>query len=143
MTPTVFNLYASHVRGRKTNTSYPFPVEISDVDDLKKVAAYDHTGGRFRDYRKKNGEVVTAHRSKDTFIETNVGMFDTDNDAENPFDPDIPPEEWKSPADIDMSSFYNMSESDQKLLDLVLNDRACRILNTTDSNGMFDAFFGY
>ncbi len=49
----------------------------------------------------------------------------------------------KSPADIDMSSFYNMSESDQKLLDLVLNDRACRILNTTDSNGMFDAFFGY
>ena len=101
MTPTVFNLYASHVRGRKTNTSYPFPVEIGGVDDLKKVAAYDHTGGRFRDHRKKNGEVVTAHRSKDTFIETNVGMFDTDNDAENPFDPDIPPEEWKSPADID------------------------------------------
>ncbi len=49
----------------------------------------------------------------------------------------------KSPADIDMSSFYNMSDSDQKLLDLVLNDRACKILNTTDSNGMFDAFFKY
>lgn len=49
----------------------------------------------------------------------------------------------KSPADIDISSFYNMSDSDQKLIDLILNDRACKILNTADSNGMFDAFFGY
>ena len=49
----------------------------------------------------------------------------------------------KSPADIQMPSFGNMSSTDQKLIDIVLNDRACKILNTADSNGMFDAFFGY
>ena len=49
----------------------------------------------------------------------------------------------KSPADIDMSSFYNMSDTDQKLIDILLNDRACKIQNSANSNGMFDAFFGY
>lgn len=49
----------------------------------------------------------------------------------------------KNPSDIDMSSFSNLSESDSKLLDIILKDRACTILNTPDSNGMFDSFFGY
>ena len=49
----------------------------------------------------------------------------------------------KNPADINLSALANPTESDQKLLDLVLNDRACTILNTSDSNGVFDAFFGY
>ncbi len=49
----------------------------------------------------------------------------------------------KNPSDIDLSALSNPSESDAKLLDLVLKDRACTVLNTADSNGMFDAFFGY
>ena len=49
----------------------------------------------------------------------------------------------KNPADIDISSFIAPSENDSKLLNLVLNDRACKILNVDDSNGVFDSFFGY
>lgn len=49
----------------------------------------------------------------------------------------------KNPSDIDLSALSNPSESDAKLLDIILKDRACTILNSADSNGMFDAFFGY
>lgn len=101
MTPTKFNLYASRVRGKQTNTSYPYPVEIAGIDDLKKVAAFDHTAGKFADKQKKTGEIVPAYRSLGTFQGMDGDIFDCDNDPENPFDPDIPPEEWKTPADID------------------------------------------
>ena len=101
MTQTKFNLSVSDVRGRKTNTSYPYRVEIGGVDDLKKAAAYDHAGGAFRNHRKKNGEVIKGHRSVKTFVECNCDIYDCDNDPENRFLPDIPPEQWKTPADID------------------------------------------
>lgn len=101
MTPTKFSLSASDVRGRKTNTSYPHRVTIGGVDDLTKVAAYDHASGLFRDHKRKNGEIIKVHRSLQTYIENDCDIFDCDNDPENRFLPDIPPEEWKQPADID------------------------------------------
>ena len=49
----------------------------------------------------------------------------------------------KNPADIDISSLYNMSENDQKLLDILMDYNTCKIENNSNSSGMFDAFFGY
>ena len=39
----------SNVRGKKTNTSYPFTAEINTADDLKKVAAFDHVCAIYKD----------------------------------------------------------------------------------------------
>ena len=124
MTPTVFNISASAVRGRKTNTSYPYRVGISGVNGLREVAGYDHTAGLFGDSKKKNGEIIKAHRSLKTFIESDCDIYDCDNDAESPFEPDIPPEQWKSPTDIDalfpnvesytVYSRHHMKEKDGK-----------------------------
>lgn len=101
MTPTKFNISASTVREEKTNTSYPYRIEISNADDLKKVAKYDHTGGLFSDFTRKTGETIKAHRSLTTFIKSDCDIFDCDNDIENSLLPDMPPEKWKTPADID------------------------------------------
>lgn len=101
MTPTKFNISVSTVREEKTNTSYPYRIEIRNTDDLKKVAKYDHSSGLFQNYKRKTGEIVKAHRSLTTFLESNCDIFDCDNDTESPLLPDIPPEKWKTPADID------------------------------------------
>lgn len=42
----------------------------------------------------------------------------------------------KNPNDISLATFSNMSSSDQRLMEVVLNDRACTILNTGDLNNM-------
>lgn len=68
MTPTKFNISVSTTRGEKTNTSYPYRIEINNADDLKKVAKYDHTGRIFRNFKRKTGETVKVHRSSTTFI---------------------------------------------------------------------------
>lgn len=48
----------------------------------------------------------------------------------------------KNPMDIEMPNRNNMSSSDLKLMDVILNDRACTILNTGNSSGMFESLFG-
>lgn len=49
----------------------------------------------------------------------------------------------KNPADIDISGLANMSGSDAELMNVILNDRACTILNATDSQGMFESLFNF
>lgn len=48
----------------------------------------------------------------------------------------------KNPMSIEMPTMSNMSGSDMKLMDVLLNDRACTILNAGDSSGMFNSLFG-
>ncbi len=49
----------------------------------------------------------------------------------------------KNPMDIELPSINNMSTSDVGLMNVILNDRACTILNAPDSNRMFESLFGY
>ncbi len=48
----------------------------------------------------------------------------------------------KNPQDISLPDRSNMSVSDIELMNVILNDRACTILNTDDSAGMFGSVFG-
>ncbi len=48
----------------------------------------------------------------------------------------------KDPANIDISSFLNMSASDRRLMDVLLNDRACTILNMNELNNMMNGLLG-
>ena len=48
----------------------------------------------------------------------------------------------KNPMSIEMPSMSNMSGSDLRLMDVLLNDKACTILNAGDSAGMFESLFG-
>lgn len=49
----------------------------------------------------------------------------------------------KNPADIDISGFANMSGSDAELMNVILNDRACTILNAGNSQGIFESLFNF
>ena len=49
----------------------------------------------------------------------------------------------KNPNDIDLSSFGALSESDNKLMNVLLNDRACRIQNVQDSGNLLDSLFSF
>lgn len=44
-----FTLHLSNVRGRKTNTSYPYETPITCLDDLTKAVKFDHIAGLFKD----------------------------------------------------------------------------------------------
>ncbi len=48
----------------------------------------------------------------------------------------------KNPMSIEMPTMSNMNSSDMRLMDVLLNDRACTILNAGDSAGMFNSLFG-
>lgn len=93
-------LYVSNVRGRKTNTSYPYEAKISCIEDLARAAQKDHVGASYKDKTKRDGSIIKAHRSNDTFIEADNLPMDCDNEEKNPMKPDITPEEWKHPADV-------------------------------------------
>ena len=95
-----FTLHVANVRGRMSNTSYPFEAKIACVDDLVKAAQYDHVSARYKDSRNKAGAIVKAHRAKADFIEADNICLDCDNKQTNPVLPDIPPELWKSPDDV-------------------------------------------
>jgi len=47
----------------------------------------------------------------------------------------------KNPQDISFNP-ATFSNSDIKLMDVILNDKACKILNAPDSNQMFESIFG-
>lgn len=95
-----FTLYVSNLRGRQSNTSYPFKVVITCVEDLAKAAEYDHVSALYRDSKTKTGGIIKAHRAKTDFIETDNVIMDCDNKESNPMLPDIPPELWKTPDDV-------------------------------------------
>lgn len=47
----------------------------------------------------------------------------------------------KNPQDVIIPSAANMSSSDEKLMNVILNDRACTILNAGNSAQMFESLF--
>lgn len=49
----------------------------------------------------------------------------------------------KNPGEISIPTFGSLSDSDSKLMDVILNDRACQILNADDSGSMFESLFGF
>lgn len=98
-----FMLYLSNDKGKKMNTSYPYPCKITGVEDLRKAAMYDHVSARYGDTSTKK-----AHRSKKTFIEADNVCMDIDNEEKNPMLPDIPPECWETPETV-QAAFPNVA----------------------------------
>lgn len=49
----------------------------------------------------------------------------------------------KDPKNIALPSMDNLSASDVGLMNVILNDRACTILNAPNTNQMFESLFGY
>ena len=101
-------LYCSAVRGNNGNTSYPYPAEIACVEDLQKAAEYDHVCAKYADGKNTRGRLVKGYRSKKTFIEADCLPMDCDNKRSNPMLPDLTPEEWKTPADV-QAAFPNVA----------------------------------
>ena len=95
-----FTLHLSNVRGRKTNTSYPYEAPITCPADLMKAAKFDHTAVLFKDGKNSKGGMIAAHRAIKDFVEEDCVITDCDNKENNPMLPDIPPEEWKTPEDV-------------------------------------------
>ncbi len=114
----------SSVRGKQKNTSYPYKKEITCAEDLQEVVAFDHVGGVYADGTNNRGTFIKGYRNKKTFVLANCMLADCDNARHDPLAPDIPPEEWKNPADVRAAfpdvPFYavpsrnNMKEKDGK-----------------------------
>lgn len=100
MSLSTITLQYSSVRGKKNNTSYPFRAEIKTVDDLKAVAKFDHVCALYADGKNNRGTMIQGYRSKKTFVKADCLPVDCDNANSDPLAPDIPPEEWKTPADV-------------------------------------------
>lgn len=93
-------LYISSVTGQAKNTSYPFRAEISSVEDLQKAAAFDNVGAEYADGKNNRGRLIKGYRSKRTFRKADCLPADCDNTQPNPLLPDLSPEQWKTPADV-------------------------------------------
>lgn len=100
MSLSTITLQYSSVRGNKKNTSYPFKAEIKTVDDLKKIAQFDHICGEYADGKNTRGNVIKGYRSKKTFRKADCLPVDCDNTNPDPLAEDIPESEWKTPADV-------------------------------------------
>ena len=57
-------------------------------------------GAVFADGKNSKGRMIQGYRSKKTFQSATVVIMDCDNTDPDPLRPDIPPEEWKTPADV-------------------------------------------
>ena len=97
---TPMTVFASSVRERKTNTSYPYPVEVRSPEDLEKAAEYDHVCARYRDGKNNRGRLIKGYRHNKCFQSSNCLPMDCDNTNHNPLEDDIPEEQWKSPEDV-------------------------------------------
>lgn len=95
-----FTLNYSSVREKQMNTSYPFTGTVTCIEDLTKIAAFDHVGAVFADGKNSKGRMIQGYRSKKTFQSATVVIMDCDNTDPDPLRPDIPPEEWKTPAEV-------------------------------------------
>ena len=45
----------------------------------------------------------------------------------------------KNPSDIEIPNINNLTESDAKLLDIIMNEKACTILNAPDTTKMIES----
>ena len=95
-----FHLYYASCRGDAKNTSYPFKKKISSLDDLVKVAAYDHVGCRFKTGRNNKGTKVEAYRNNKTFYSADVIIMDVDNMNKDPLKADLTEAQWTTPKDV-------------------------------------------
>lgn len=57
MTQKAITIQYSGVQGQQKNTSYPFKAEITCIDDMKKVAAFDHVCATYRRMADRSKEV--------------------------------------------------------------------------------------
>ena len=79
-----FHISGSNVRVSPQNTEYPVPIEITNIDDLKQAARYDHTCGQFRGNKLNTENFLTADGI----------VMDCDNDhSDNP-------EDWLTPEKL-------------------------------------------
>lgn len=138
----------SSVQGKADNTSYPFRREIETVEDLKEVAAFDHAGAEYADGKNNRGRFIKGYRNRRTFQKADCLIMDCDNSVSDPLAPDIPPEQWKTPADVHAAfpdvPFYvvysrnHMKEKDGKparprfhvyfIMDEVHNEKALSVM---------------
>jgi len=93
-------LYIANVRGVPKNTGYPYEMKITCAEDMAKAAAFDNVSADYKDATTKSGKFVRRHRAKADFIAADNINMDCDNDEHDPTKPDLPPEEWKGPEDI-------------------------------------------
>lgn len=100
MSLSTITLQYSSVRGKEKNTSYPFKAEIKTVDDLKKIAQFDHVCGEYADGTNTRKNAIKGYRSKKTFRKADCLPVDCDNTNPDPLAEDIPESEWKTPADV-------------------------------------------
>ena len=96
----LFHLFYASCRGDAKNTSYPFKKKISSLDDLVKVAAYDHVGCRFKTGRNNKGTKVEAYRNNKTFYSADVIIMDVDNMNKDPLKADLTEAQWTMPKDV-------------------------------------------
>ncbi len=101
-------LYVSTVRGKKSNTSYPYAAKITCVEELAKAAGYDHVSAQYKDGKNSRGDIVKSHRATVDFLTADNTCMDCDNKENNPTLPDIPPEQWKTPEDV-QAAFPNVA----------------------------------
>ena len=92
-----FTLYAANCTGNVNNASYPEAVRITDLDSLRRAVSRDHVSAKYRDNHRKNNNFEYADGI----------MFDVDN-TPSEGGPDIPPEQWKTPADV-RAAFPNVA----------------------------------
>lgn len=100
-------IFRNNCRGNAAYTSYPQKVEIHSTEDLQKAALFDHVCAAYADAKDKRGNTVRAHRSIETFLQSDCMQMDSDNDhTENAV-------EWITPervqADMPGVAFYAVS----------------------------------
>ena len=96
-------LYTSNKREKANNPFYPNRVEVNNLDDLLRVAKYDHIAPAMKD----------NHRKEDNFLSANCCMFDLDNTHSDE------PDEWKTLDDVgdafpDVKFYYTKSRNYMK-----------------------------
>lgn len=118
-----FTLYVAHCTGNQSNTSYPEEVCITDLDSFRRAVSRDHVSAKYKEgYAAKDKEQknpIPAHRSLNDFDSADGIMFDVDNTPSNEIEPDIAPEQWVYPKDVEAAfpgvSFYvSYSRNDMK-----------------------------
>lgn len=97
----------SNVRGKATNTSYPFVADIDSVDELKRIAVYDHVCAVYDNGQNQRGYFIKGYRSTKTFKFSDCLPFDCDNVSSDALAPDIDESKWKTPQDV-ASAFPNV-----------------------------------
>ena len=100
MSLSTITLQYSSVRGKEKNTSYPFKAEVKTVDDLEKIARFDHVCGEYADGTNTRKNAIKGYRSKKTFRKADCLPVGCDNTNPDPLAEDIPASEWKTPADV-------------------------------------------